>query len=412
MREMLDAAISAADPGRALERCLPLNRSYPATVVGAGKAAAAMAQALERSWKGPISGTVVVPYGSALPCNCIEVLEASHPLPDENGLRAAAKLIETVENLGSGDHVIALMSGGGSALLPSPPDDLALEDEMELNRRLLASGAPISAMNAIRKQVSMIKGGRLARAASPARVETYVISDVPGDDPVQVASGPTLPDATNRDDALQLMDRYRIELPAKVEGHIRSGAFAAPHPDEQAFAGNSHAVVASSGVSLEAAAEFSRQRGLPAAILSDAVEGEAREAGRLLAAIAREISLRDRPFPKPVVLLSGGETTVTLRGSGKGGRNTEFLLSLALAIEGLEGVTAIAADTDGIDGAGTHAGALACGMTAQRIAERGADPNALLANNDSLAAFEIADDVVSTGPTGTNVNDFRAIVVR
>jgi hydroxypyruvate reductase len=339
-------------------------------------------------------------------------MEAAHPVPDAAGLAASAALLDAVRGLGPDDLVVALVCGGGSALLPAPPEGLGLADEQALNAALLASGAPISAMNAIRKHVSRIKGGRLAAAAAPARVLSLVVSDVPGDDPAQVASGPTVPDRVSRRVALGLVRAWGIDLPATVAAHLERPEADAPDPGDAVFARNEVRVIASAALSLEAAAAEARAAGYGAAILSDAIEGEARDVGRVHAAIAREVALRDRPFAKPVVMLSGGETTVTLRGKGRGGRNSEFLLAFALGIDGQEGIAALAADTDGIDGSEDNAGAFADGGSAARLRGAGRDPAALLAANDAWTAFDALGDLFVPGPTGTNVNDFRAILVR
>jgi hydroxypyruvate reductase len=307
---------------------------------------------------------------------------------------------------------VALISGGGSALLPQPAAGLTFEDEQTVNETLLASGAPISVMNVIRSELSAIKGGRLARLAAPARVATLVVSDIPGDNPALVASGPTVPQQSSRAEARHLVALYGLKLPHSAEDLLAGDQNPTPSPSDPHFAHNTVHVIASAALSLEAAAERAKSFSLEAAILSDAVEGEAREAAKMHAAIVREISLRNRPFPKPVLLLSGGETTVTIRGTGKGGRNAEFLLAFAIAIEGMEGVTALAADTDGIDGAGDNAGAIADGTTATRMRAAGIDPRAALANNDAYTAFRAVNGLFVTGPTGTNVNDFRAIIVR
>jgi hydroxypyruvate reductase len=332
-------------------------------------------------------------------------------VPDAAGLAASQALFDAVRGLAADDLVVALVCGGGSALLPAPPGDLTLADEQQLNRALLASGAPISVMNAIRKQASRIKGGRLAAAAAPARVVTLVVSDVPGDDPAQVASGPTVPDRVTRAEARAMVETWRIALPPRVTDWLAGDAGLAPAPDDPVFARNEVRVIASARLSLEAAAEAAKVAGVPAAILSDAIEGEARDVGRVLAAIAREISARDRPLRRPVVLLSGGETTVTLRGRGRGGRNTEFLLAFAMAGAGVP-FAAVAADTDGIDGSEDNAGAFADGQTAARLRALGEDPAALLADNDAWSAFARLDMLFVPGPTGTNVNDFRAILLR
>ncbi|MCR9124428.1 MAG: glycerate kinase [Phyllobacteriaceae bacterium] len=412
LTSLFDAAIAAADP----DICIPANLPTPpkgrTVVVGAGKGAAQLARAFERYWPGPLAGVIVTRYGYAVPCERIEVLEANHPVPDEAGLAAAQRLIETVSGLGEDDLVVALVSGGGSALLPAPPDGFALADEIALNEVLLASGAPISVMNAVRKQFSRIKGGRLALAADPARVVSLIVSDIPGDDPAQVASGPTVPDSVSRADALAMIDAHGLDLPPAILDHMRGAAEPDLTPDDPRLARNQVRIIASAGVSLEAAAAAARDAGIEAMILSDAIEGEARDIGAMHGAIAREVALRGRPFAKPVVILSGGETTVTVRGRGKGGRNTEFLLGLAQAIDGVEGIAALAADTDGIDGSEDNAGAFADGTSIARLRAAGGDPQAYLANNDAWSAFDRIGDLFVPGPTGTNVNDFRAIFVR
>ncbi|HEV7307932.1 glycerate kinase [Ensifer sp.] len=412
LEALFTSAVAAADPEKVIAANLPARPKGRTVVVGAGKGAAQMAAAFERHWDGPLSGVVVTRYGYAAPCERIEVLEASHPLPDENGLQAAKRLLSEVDGLTEDDLVVALVCGGGSALLPSPPPGLSLEDEIAVNRALLVSGAPISAMNAVRKHVSMIKGGRLAAAAYPAKVVSLIVSDIPGDDPALVASGPTLADASTREDALKLIDRYGLDLPGNVMAWIRSADSVAPSPDDPRFARNEVRLIASAAVSLEAAADEARAAGIEAIILSDAIEGEARDVGGVHAAIAREVAGRGRPFSKPVVVLSGGETTVTIRGKGKGGRNSEFLLALALGIDGAKGVSALAADTDGIDGSEDNAGAFADDTTIARLAAQRLDAAGLLQKNDSWSAFDALGDLFKPGPTGTNVNDFRAILVQ
>ncbi len=412
LETLFTSAVAAADPEKVIAANLPERPKGRTVVVGAGKGAAQMAAAFERHWDGPLSGVVVTRYGYAAPCEKIEVLEASHPLPDENGLLASKRLLTEVSGLTEDDLVVALVCGGGSALLPSPPPGLALEDEIAVNRALLASGAPISAMNAVRKHVSMIKGGRLAAAAYPAKVVSLIVSDIPGDDPALVASGPTLADASTREDALTLIERYSLDLPANVMAWIKSPNSVAPSPDDLRFARNEVRLIASASVSLEAAATEARAAGIEAIILSDAIEGEARDVGGVHAAIAREVAGRGRPFAKPVVVLSGGETTVTIRGKGKGGRNSEFLLALALGIDGAKGVSALAADTDGIDGSEDNAGAFADDTTIARLVAQRLDAAALLQKNDSWTAFNALGDLFKPGPTGTNVNDFRAILVQ
>lgn len=409
---LFDAAIAAADPEICIAANLPAPPKGRTVVVGAGKGAAQLARAFDRHWPGPLSGVIVTRYGYAVSCERIEVIEASHPVPDEAGLAAAQRLIEAVSDLGEDDLVVALISGGGSALLPAPPEGFTLADEIALNEVLLASGAPITVMNAVRKQFSRIKGGQLALAAHPARVVSLIVSDIPGDDPAQVASGPTVPDTVSRADALAMIDAHGLELPSAIVGHISGAAESGVTPDDPRLARNQVSIIASAGVSLEAAARAARDAGIEAVILSDAIEGEARDIGGMHGAIAREVALRDRPFARPVVVLSGGETTVTVRGKGKGGRNTEFLLGLAQTIDGVDGVTALAADTDGIDGSEDNAGAFADGTSIARLRAAGGDPQAFLTNNDAWSAFDRIGDLFVPGPTGTNVNDFRAIFVR
>jgi len=411
LKRLFDAAVAAADPERALAAHLPARPKGRTVVVGAGKGAAQLAAAFERLWGDPVEGVVVTRYGYACATRHIRVLEAAHPVPDAAGLAASAALLKAVEGLTADDLVVALVCGGGSALLPAPPEGLTLEDEMAVNAALLASGAPISAMNAVRKHVSRIKGGRLALAAHPARVATLVVSDIPGDDPALVASGPTVPDAVGRETALAVIARYGMALPDAVMRHIERAESEAPRPDDPRLARNETHVIASARLSLEAAAAEAQAQGVAAAILSDAIEGEARDVARVHGAMAREIAARGRPFAVPVVLLSGGETTVTLRGRGKGGRNSEFALSLAQDIEGLAGVTVLAADTDGIDGSEANAGAFADGGTRARLRAAGRDQAAMLADNDAWTAFDALGDLFVTGPTGTNVNDFRAVLI-
>jgi hydroxypyruvate reductase len=410
--DLFEAAVAAADPKRALACVLPKPPRGRTIVIGAGKGAAQMAAAFEDLWPTKVEGVVVTRYGYAAPTRSIRVLEASHPVPDAAGMDATAALFAAVSNLGPDDLVIALICGGGSALLPAPPDGMTLADEAALNECLLASGAPISVMNAIRKQVSKIKGGRLAAAAHPARVISLVVSDVPGDDPAQVASGPTVPDTVTRADALNHIAAYGIALPETIRHHLASDLGQPPHPSEETFAKNEVFVIASASLSLEAAARAAKAAGITPVILSDAIEGEARDVGQVHAAIAREVRQRNRPFSPPVVILSGGETTVTIRNAGgRGGRNTEFLLAFAGGIEG-QNISALAADTDGIDGSEDNAGAFADGSTWSRIRQAGKDPAAILSAHDAWGAFDAIDDLFAPGPTGTNVNDFRAILIR
>lgn len=410
---MFSAAIAAADPERTIRRFLPERPRGRTVVIGAGKGSAQMAAAFEKAWDGPLEGLVVTRYGYGANAKRIEIVEAAHPVPDAAGLAASKRLFETVAGLTADDLVVALVSGGGSALLPFPPEGMSLDDEIAVNEALLASGAPIAAMNTVRKHLSTIKGGRLALAAHPAKVVSLIVSDIPGDDPAFVASGPTVPDDATRQDALAIVDAYRLKLPQAALRHLASEAADAPSPADPRFAGNVVQVIASAARSLEAAAAEARRQGVEAAILSDAIEGEAREVAGVHAAIAREIATRNRPFAKPVVLLSGGETTVTIRNKGgKGGRNSEFLLAFALAVDGVDGIHAFAADTDGIDGSEDNAGAFADSSTVARMRGAGTDPKAALAGNDAWTAFSSVGDLFEPGPTGTNVNDLRAVLVR
>jgi len=412
LEQMFRTAVAQAQPALAVAQNLPERPKGRTVVIGAGKASAQMAHAFEQAWDGPITGLVVTRYGYAQACERIEIVEAAHPVPDEAGFLAARRIMETVSGLGPDDLVVALISGGGSSLLPAPAPGLTLDDEQAINRSLLASGAPISVMNLIRNQFSAIKGGRLAARCAPARVATLVVSDVPGDDPAVVASGPTIPLAGTRSLARKYVSLYGIDLPPHAQALLAGDDNLAPLATDPALARNSVRTIASAALSLEAAAAQAREQGIEAAILSDSIEGEARDVAQVHAAIAKEVATRNRPFSKPVVLLSGGETTVTLRGKGRGGRNAEFLLALAIAIDGSERVTALAADTDGIDGSEDNAGAFVDGTTATRLRHAGIDPLAALANNDAYSAFKAIGDLLVTGPTGTNVNDFRAILVR
>lgn len=416
LQKLFDCAVSAANPQYLMEKFLPENPKGRTIVVGAGKAAAQMALALETLWDkagyGKLEGMVVTCYGNRVKPRWIDVLEASHPLPDENGLEAAKKLIELVHGLLPDDLVIALICGGGSALLPLPLEPLTLTDEIAINEALLKSGAPIGAINTIRKHLSQIKGGRLASYAAPARVVSFIVSDIPGDIAAQVASGPTVPDWSTRQDALNFIEQYHIALPKKAIALLNSDATEAPKPDNPAFYKNATYIVASAAKSLEAAAAYARSQGVNAVILSDSIEGEAKDIALMHAAITRQIILYDQPFKKPVVVLSGGETSVTIHGAyGKGGRNSEFLLAFAIAIQGVQEITALAADTDGKDGSENNAGAFCDGQTFLRLQQKGLDPARYLGGHDAWTAFSQIDDLLVTGATGTNVNDFRAILI-
>ncbi|MBX4926208.1 glycerate kinase type-2 family protein [Rhizobium binae] len=412
LKSLFDAAVRAADPLTGIKARLPEKPKGRTVVIGAGKGAAQMAQALESVWDGPLEGLVVTRYGYGCETRHTEIIEAAHPVPDAAGLAAARRLMEKVTRLTEDDLVIALICGGGSALLPAPPEGLTLEDEIALNEILLASGAPISAMNIVRKHLSTIKGGRLA-AATKAKVVSLIVSDIPGDNPAHVASGPTVPDGSTRHEALDIIRQYGLQLPQAALDHLNSPKADAPRPDDPVFSRHEHHIIASAGVSLEAAAAEAKKQGIEPAILSDAIEGEARDVALVHAAIACEVLGRNRPFSKPVVILSGGETTVTLRAKGgKGGRNGEFALAVALAIDGQEGIHLLAADTDGIDGSEDNAGAFADGGTVRRLRAAGLDARRLLDGNDSYSGFAAVGDLFETGPTGTNVNDFRAILIR
>lgn len=425
LRRMFDAALAAADPKVCLPpHLVPLARS-PCTgrtvVIGAGKAAAAMAAATEAVWAehapgAPLEGLVVTRYGHACPTERIEVVEASHPVPDAAGRAAAGRILDLVSGLGADDRVIALISGGGSALLALPAGGVTLEDKQAVNRALLKSGASIHEMNAVRKHLSAIKGGRLAAAAAPARVHAFLISDVPGDDPDVIASGPTVPDSTTLSDARAVLARHGIEPPPAVARALADPAFETPKPGDPLFAAVETVMVARPQASLESAAAVARTFGAEAIILGDAIEGEAREVAVVMAGIAAQVARHGQPAESPVVLLSGGETTVTVRGQGRGGRNAEFLVALAVAIEKrcadiADRIAAVAGDTDGIDGTEDNAGALFLPGDLERARATGVDLAGHLANNDGYGAFEALGRLLVTGPTLTNVNDFRAVLV-
>lgn len=413
LEKMFAAAIEAAQP----DHCVPPHLPAPSQVkgrlivIGAGKASAAMARAVERHWDGALTGLVVTRYGYAVPCEQIEIVEAAHPVPDEAGLRAAQRMMALVRGLGAEDTVLCLISGGGSALLPLPLEGISLEDKQAVNRALLRSGATIGEMNCVRRHLSAIKGGRLAAACHPARVLTLLISDVPGDQPCNIASGPTVADPSTCLDALAIVRRYGIELPEAVRAVLENGRGESVKPGDPRLARAETRMVATPQMALEAAAAVAREAGIAPHILGNAIEGEARDLGKALAGIARQVADYGQPFRPPCVLLSGGETTVTVRGGGRGGRNVEFLLSLALALEARAGVHAIAGDTDGVDGQEEIAGAVLAPDTLARAWARGVNPADALQDNDGHGFFEALGDSVVTGPTLTNVNDFRAILV-
>lgn len=409
LRAMFDAAVASALPSRCLPPHIPAPPRGRTFVVGAGKAAAAMARAVEDHWPGDLEGVVVTRYGHAVPCRRIRVLEAAHPVPDAAGITASRAILDQVSGLTPDDLVICLMSGGGSALLPALPASIAIEDEQRLARDLLRSGATIGEMNCVRKHVSTIKGGRLAQAAAPANVETLVISDVPGDDPAVIGSGPTVADPSTREQALAIVDRYGLQVADSIRSWLESPASETPAVAELTSARVT--VVATAQRALEAAAAVAEAAGYAALILGDAIEGEARDVAADQAQIVRRILTGAGPVTPPCVLLSGGETTVTVRGAGRGGRNVEYLLALAILLAAQPGVSAIAADTDGIDGTEDNAGALIDESTLTRATTLRLAPEAHLHDNDAYAFFASLGDLVMSGPTHTNVNDFRAILI-
>ena len=416
LRALFDAALAAADPARVVVGHLPPPVGGRTVVVGAGKASAAMARAFEQAWQGPLSGLVVTRRGHAVACDRIEIVEASHPVPDAAGERAARRILDLARGLGPRDQLVCLISGGGSALLALPAPGLSLVDKQAVTQALLRSGATIGEINTVRKHLSAIKGGRLTAAAAPARVVTLAISDVPGDDAAVIASGPTVPDPTSFADARGVLARYRIDAPAAVAAHLAAAADETPKPGDPAFRGARFELVASPQQALAAAAEAAVARNVTPIVLSDRIEGEARHVAAVHAAIALQVAagrfrVGDGNVMRPAVLLSGGETTVTLRGGGRGGRNTEFLLALAAALAGAPGIAALACDTDGIDGTEDNAGAIVYPDTIGRAAAHGITVQQALAQNDGYGFFAGLGDLVVTGPTLTNVNDFRAILV-
>lgn len=408
---MFGAAVEAAQPSHRIPPCLPAPPKGRTVVIGAGKASAAMAQALERHWAAPLTGLVVTRYGYALPCERIRIVEAAHPVPDAAGLDAARRMLQLVAGLGPDDLVICLVSGGGSALLPLPGEGVTLEEEQAINRALLACGAGIAEMNCVRRHLSGIKGGRLAAACYPARVVNLLISDVPGDDPIDIASGPTVADPSTCADALAIVQRYGLVLPPGAQRLLDSGEGETVKPGDPRLAQVATQLIASPQMALEAAAQVARAAGITPLILGDSIEGEAREVAKVMAGIALQVRRHGQPLAPPCVLLSGGETTVTLRGGGRGGRNVEFLLALALALDGAAGIHALAADTDGVDGAEEVAGAFMAPDTLARARAQGIRPQASLDDNDAHTFFGVLGDALVTGPTLTNVNDFRAILI-
>lgn len=411
LRRLFDAAVAAADPAVCVPPHLPPDDGGRLIVIGAGKASAAMARAVEDHWPGPLAGLVVTRYGHGAPCARIGIVEAAHPVPDAAGEAAAARILGKISGLTVTDRVLALISGGGSALLAAPAEGVTLAEKRALTTALLRSGAGIGEINCVRKHLSAIKGGRLAAAAWPASVLTLAISDVPGDDPAVIASGPTVADPTTAVDALKVLDFHGITISAELRARLTSGALETPKPGDPRLARSEFRLVASPRQMLEAAAAEASRLGITPLILGDAIEGEAREVGKALAGMALSCGRHGFPAKKPCVLLSGGETTVTLKGGGRGGRNTEFLLGLALALDGAPDIHALAADTDGIDGSEDNAGAFVAPETLARARTLAVDPRQRLADNDAWGFFAALDDLLVTGPTRTNVNDFRAVLV-
>ncbi|MFM0501782.1 glycerate kinase type-2 family protein [Paraburkholderia caffeinilytica] len=411
LRRMFDAAVNAAQPVHCIPPHLPARPKGRLIVIGAGKASAAMARAVEDHWDGPLDGLVVTRYGYAVPCQRIEIVEAAHPVPDAAGLAAATRIMERVQGLAPDDLVLCLISGGGSALLALPHEGITLEDKQRVVRALLKSGATISEMNCVRRHLSAVKGGRLAAACHPAKVVTLLISDVPGDNPMDIASGPTVPDPTTCADALGIIRRYGIEVPLRVRTLLESGESETVKPGDPRLAGIDTRMIATPQMALEAAAQVAREAGFASHILGDSIEGEASDVGKVMAGIALQVAQHNQPFQPPCVLLSGGETTVTVRGEGRGGRNVEFLLSLAIALGAHPGIHAVAGDTDGVDGLEEIAGAFVAPDTLARAWAQGIKPRDALTENDGHGFFEALGDSMVTGPTLTNVNDFRAILL-
>jgi hydroxypyruvate reductase len=411
LRDMFDAAVAAAQPALCIPRHLPPAPKGRLVVIGAGKASAAMARAVEDHWQGPLSGLVVTRYGYSAPCKRIEIVEAAHPVPDAAGESAARRLLQFVKGLTADDLVLCLISGGGSSLLPLTLPGLTLADKQQLNRTLLASGASISEMNCVRRHLSAIKGGRLAAACHPARVLNLLLSDVPGDDPIDIASGPTVADPTTCADALTILRRYDIDVPPRALDLLESGEGETLKPGDPGLPAIETRFIATPQMALEASAEVARAAGVTPYILGDSIEGEARDVAKTMAGIALQVARHGQPVAAPCVLLSGGETTVTVRGQGRGGRNVEFLLSLGIALNGEPGIHAMAGDTDGVDGQEEIAGAVLTPDTLTRAWAQGIKARERLDDNDGHGFFESLGDAVVTGPTLTNVNDFRAIVI-
>ncbi len=412
LERMFSIAIARAQPELCIPLYVPPMPRGRLLVIGAGKASSAMARAVESCYpNAKLEGLVVTRYGYAVECSQIEIVEAAHPVPDEAGLLASRRMLKMVSNLTKDDLVLCLISGGGSALLALPMDGVTLEEKQHINRELLRSGASISEINCVRRHLSAIKGGRLARACYPASVVNLIISDVPGDAPADIASGPTVPDATTCVDALAVLERYEINLPGHVKVLLASGKGESVKPGDARLPAIETHLIATPQMALEAAAREAESLGISCHILGDAIEGEARDVGKVLGGIALQVKKHNLPFKPPCVLLSGGETTVTVRGEGRGGRNVEFLLALALTLRGAPGIYALAGDTDGVDGSEEIAGAYLAPDTLSRAYALGVSPVDSLARNDGHGFFGRLGDAVVTGPTLTNVNDFRAIFI-
>ena len=411
LRHLFDTAVAAANPHEVLSQYLPDDRSGKAVVLGAGKAAASMAAAFESAWQGPLSGLVVTRYGHGEACDSIEVVEAAHPVPDAAANAVSQRMLTLATGLDANDQAFCLISGGGSSLLSLPGGRVTLEQKQIICRSLLKSGAPIAEINCVRKHMSGVKGGRLAAACFPASLHTMAISDVPGDDPSIIASGPTVPDATTSTQALRILEDRKIDVPKPVHAWLSSPGSETLKSDNIVFANGRFSMIATPQQSLDAAADYAKAQGFAALVLSDSIEGEAREVAKVHAAIARQIRKRGQPLASPCVVLSGGETSVTVRGNGRGGRNAEFGLSLLAELQGQDGIYALAADTDGIDGSEDNAGVFFSPQTWADAQTANLDHRDYLANSDAYSFFARTDSLLVTGPTRTNVNDFRAILI-
>ncbi|SBS30381.1 Putative hydroxypyruvate reductase [Marinomonas aquimarina] len=411
LHSLFEAALDVVHPHRCVPRHMPCPAAGRTIVIGAGKASAAMAQAFEQNFRGEVSGLVVTRYGYAVPCEKIDIIEAAHPVPDENGLRAAKAILQRVTGLTEQDQVVVLISGGGSALMPLPYDEISLLEKQVIHSALLKSGANIIEMNTVRRHLSQLKGGGLAAACYPAKVTTLIMSDVPGNALSAIASGPTVGDTTTCQDALEIIDRYAIEISNVVREKLEKGAYETLFPEDHRLAHCTNKLIATPQMALEAAAKRAQELGIKSLILGDSIEGEAKEAGKVMAGIARQVRHFEQPIKPPCLLLSGGETTVTVKGQGVGGPNVEFLLSLAIELQGAHGISAIACDTDGVDGTAEIAGAMITEYSLADAVHKGMNALQYLGDNDAHTFFEKIGQSVITGPTLTNVNDFRAIFI-